>query len=360
MRQLAMRQFRRIRELDLEVAPGFNVLVGANAQGKTTVLEGIALLGTTQVLRGRRDADAITSDCDEASVRGTLAESGTTLAMDLLRGARKRASLNGLGLPRPSDLLGRFPVTTVTTEDLRLVRGEPSDRRLFLDLELSALSSAYLRDFGQYKRALEQRNALLRRAREFFVPDEAFEPWEAMMAKAAETIREWRAEYVVSLEKAAQPVQMGMGQGESLNLQYEANDDARTETDFLRAWSSSRGLDLQRGGTSVGPHRDDWAIVVDGRDARYYGSQGQQRTAVIGIKIASLAVAAERLGFTPMLLLDDMLSDLDETRRARLVSVVRERAAQAMLTCTESALAGPELLRSAAVFSVHDGRVTAL
>jgi DNA replication and repair protein RecF len=355
-----MRRFRRILELDLQISAGFNVLVGPNAQGKTTVLEAIALLGTTQVLRGRRDADAITTDCQDALVRGTLLASGTTLGMELVRGSRKRASLNGLSLPRPSDLLGRFPVTTVTTEDLLLVRGEPSDRRLFLDLELSALSSSYLRDFGQYKRALEQRNALLRRAREFFVPDDAFESFESMMAGPAANLREWRKEYMDALENAARPVQVGMGQGEDLSLHYEANDESRTDADFRSAWAASRVHDMQRGGTSVGPHRDDWIIAVDGRDARHFGSQGQQRTAVIGIKIASLAVAAERLGFTPMLLLDDMLSDLDETRRTRLVSVVRERASQAMLTCTESALAGPELLQSAAVFSVHDGTVTPL
>jgi DNA replication and repair protein RecF len=350
--------YRNLEADCIGLDPIFNVMVGANAQGKTNFLEAIYLVSTSRLLRGRRDSEAIREGESLADVSVQLTDSGTQLSIQIPSTGRKRALLNRVSLPRAADILGRLPAISVTTADLELVRGEPSDRRLQLDLDLSAVSTAYLRDLTKYRKALEQRNALLRRAKELFVPEESFEPWECMMAQSSVNLRRMRMEYVLALDEKSSMIHAEMSSGERLRLEYELNDAYDEEEAFRVALASNRQHDISRGGTSLGPHRDDLKFCIDERDARLFGSQGQQRTAVIALKLAALLEWSERLQSPPMLLLDDMLSDLDQYRRSFLVDVVLRWAGQAVLTCTEASLAGDRVLQHAKVFNVSAGRIT--
>jgi len=354
---VALRNFRNYESLTIGLARGFNILSGANAQGKTNFLEALYFLSTTRLLRGQRDQEAIREGAPNLHVAATMADSGTEVALSLERGARKKALLNGLGLPRAADLIGRLPCVCVSAADMEIVRGEPSERRLFLDLELSSLFPAYLRHFATYKRALEQRNALLRDSRERWHPPESFEAWEEQLARHGAAIREIRRTYISDLNPLGQEVHSQMGQGEELSVAYVERDEASDYERMLAELGGSRGTDVARGGTSVGPHRDDLDILVGGREARLYGSQGQQRTAVIALKMATLAVSTSRYGDPPLLLLDDILSDLDADRRALLVEVVLSKAGQAVLTCTEASAAGEAILSQAKLFEVKAGTV---
>lgn len=356
---LSLDGFRNYARLELELAPGFNVLAGPNAQGKTNFLEGLYLLSTTRLLRGQRDAEAIQEGRDRAIVVAETIEGRTRVAITLERGVRKRASLNGLSLPRAADLIGRLPCVSVSSADMAIVRGEPTDRRLFLDLELSGLYPSYLRHLTHYKRALEQRNALLRDARDRYVAPAMYEPWEMQLAEHGAGLRAARIAFVNRLAPSTEATHARMGSGERLRVAYVSKDEAEDADALSEALTRSRGNDVARGGTSVGPHRDDLAVEVDGREARLYGSQGQQRTSVISIKLATLEVSRQELGVPPLLLLDDILSDLDERRRAFLVDVVLENAGQAVLTCTEAEAAGERILHQARLFDVHAGTVTA-
>lgn len=286
-----------------------------------------------------------------------LQGSETRLSMVLEAGIRKRAAINGLSMPRASDLIGRLPCVCVSAQDMDLVRGEPADRRLFLDLELCALSPAYLRHLTMYKRALEQRNALLRDSREWMQPKENFEPWEEQMAMHGAALRNAREEFIDRMATPSADIHSQMGGGEQVDMKMDHKDPAMDSETLLAALSATRNHDVARGGTGVGPHRDDLRIDVGGKDARLYGSQGQQRTAVISIKLASLQISRDEFGVPPLLLLDDILSDLDESRRGLLVEVVLEKAGQAVLTCTEAAAAGSRILEHAKVFHVESGRV---
>ena len=357
MESLALASFRNYPSLFLSLGAGFNVVSGPNAQGKTNLLEALYLVGTTRLLRGQRDAEAVRDGDERASVEVELSGSGTRLGVGLERGARKRARVNGLALPRAADIIGRLPVVCVSAADMAIVRGEPADRRLFLDLELSALSPAYLQHFAGYKRAQEQRGALLRQSRERTVTPATFEPWEAQMAHHGASLRGAREDYVARLVAPTREVHARMGGGEALDLRYEPKDEATTEAGLVEAFAEGRGAEVARGASLVGPHRDDLRVEIEGRDARLFGSQGQQRTAVIALKLATLDVATEERGVPPLLLLDDILSDLDASRRARLVDVVLDRAAQAVLTCTEASAAGERILERARLFTVEAGRV---
>lgn len=355
--ELRLADFRNYADLVVSLSPGFNVIVGPNAQGKTNFLESLYLLATTRLLRGKREVEAIRDGADRASVTGVLAVTQTLLGFQLEKGARKKALLNGLALPRASDLIGRLRCVCVSAADMEIVRGEPAERRLFLDLELSALSPAYLRHLTLYKRATEQRNALLRDSRERLHPPESFEVWEDQIAQHGAEMRGLRRQFIADLSPFASDVHREMGAGETLTLNYLEQDPNATYEALLAGLANVRGSDISRGSTSLGPHRDDLTILIDGREARLFGSQGQQRTGVIAVKMATLALIQDREGVAPLLLLDDILSDLDEGRRARLVEIVLSRAGQAVLTCTEAAAAGEVILSRAKLFTVDAGTI---
>jgi len=356
-KKVSLMGFRNYVSLDLELSPGFNIISGPNAQGKTNFLESLYLLATTRLLRGQKDSEAILDGHDVGKACAELLSTNTELSVTLHKGTRKRAAINGLNLPRASDLIGRMPAVSVSTTDLAIVRGEPADRRMFLDLELSGLHASYLRHLTLYKRALEQRNALLKDSRESMQPASAFEPWELQIAQHGAAIRHARTLYIWSLSPLSKEAHREMSAGESLHLAYVLRDESEMEEQAIDALAATRHSDIGRGSTSIGPHRDDLQIDVGGRDARLFGSQGQQRTSVISLKLAAMEHAKDQLGGPPLLLLDDIFSDLDARRRELLVERVGALKGQAVLTCTEAESAGKALLNEASVFAVHEGRI---
>ncbi|CAN5354562.1 DNA replication/repair protein RecF [soil metagenome] len=356
--RVRLENFRNYRSIELSLSDRFNVLSGRNGQGKTNLLESLYLLGTARLLRGQRDLEAIREGSDSFSVQAELSPSETLIALTLERGGRKKAWLNGVGLPRASDLMGRLPCVSVSSIDMEIVRGEPAGRRLFIDIELSALYPAYLRHLSLYKRALEQRNALLKESRERHQSPELFEPWELQIAEHGSAMRVSRRAYIDRLGPSTSSLHSQLGSGEQVSLKYQPKDESANSEDLLRTLENTRHLDVARGSTQVGPHRDDLSVDVQDREARLYGSQGQQRTAVIALKLATLEVAKQELGLPPLLLLDDIFSDLDEHRRSLLVEVVLDNAGQVVLTCTEPSAAGPTILQRAKVFTVDGGEIS--
>jgi DNA replication and repair protein RecF len=346
--------------LELSLSPRFNVLTGRNGQGKTNFLEALYLLATTRLLRGQKDHEAIQDGRERAVVVAELEPSATKVSVQIERGARKRALLNGLALPRASDLLGRLPCVSVSSADMEIVRGEPSERRMFLDLELSSLFPSYLRHLTHYKRSLEHRNALLKDSREHVRPGAMFEPWEEQIAEHGVALRDARHDFVRRLAPRMSRLHAQMGGGEQARAFYAPKDEAHSYEELRDLLANGRQQEIARGSTLFGPHRDDLQLLVSDREARLYASQGQQRTAVIAVKLATLEVSRQELGIPPLLLLDDIFSDLDEHRRALLVEVVLENAGQVVLTCTEASAAGPTILEQAKLFQVVAGAITDL
>lgn len=356
--QIRLIDFRNYKDVTIEFSSGLNVLSGANGQGKTNVLEALYLLGSSRLLRGQRDAEAIRDGTSQFLVEAVLKGTETKLGVSLERGGRKRSRLNGLDLPRASDILGRLPCVCISVADLSIVQGEPTDRRLFLDLELSALYPHYLKRLASYKRALDQRNALLRESRDSFVQEDSFVPWETQLADHGAGIRHMRERYLHLIAPKLSYYHACMGETEVAVVTYVPHDEGKDADTLLRLLSNARSQDVMRGGTSIGPHRDDLLIEIDQREARRFGSQGQQRTAAISMKLATWEAGREIRGESPLLLLDDMLSDLDANRRERLVDIVLKGVGQAVLTCTEPEAAGPRVLAQAKVFAVKAGALS--
>jgi DNA replication and repair protein RecF len=357
LKRLRLRDFRNYRGADLAPSTGLNLIVGPNAQGKTNLLEAVHLVSTGRLLRGTRDVQGVREGAEEAEVSGTLANLGTEITVCLREGKRRKVSLNGLGLPRASDMLGRLPSVCFAAGDLEIARGEPADRRQFLDTELAQMYSSYLRHLTQYKKSLEQRNAMLRSASERPISPVYFESYEEQLAVHGSAIREHRRIWLDTLGELAARWHAKLGGGESLELTYMPKDVAENESALRDMLESTRRDDIARGVTTVGPHRDEVLITVAGKEARVYGSQGQQRTAVIAIKLATMECVQSTFGYAPLLLLDDVFSDLDESRRAELIGAGLERGGQVFLTCTEIGQAGSALVGVGKVFSVRSGEV---
>lgn len=357
LRRLALSHFRCFSQLELELPAGLTLFTGENAAGKTTILEAIAFLATGKLLRTSRDREAVQTGFTSATVKGELDTSSTEIEIRIPEAGRKIASLNGMNLPKASDLLGRLPAASITAFDLPLAQGEPAARRLFLDLELGSLYPAYLHHLAVYKRALEHRNSLLKMAAHAWVEPDQFEPWESAMAESGAVLRSQRRQYLERAATFAGDAYLEIAHGEHLTVEMKPEEGGIEATAILHALAANRDADLRRGTTSLGPHRDDFQLEIEGKDVKSYGSQGQQRSCAIALKVAAFDVSRETWGAAPLLLLDDMLSDLDEHRRSALAALVIAKGRQAVLTCTESSSISPAILSRASEKVVVGGEV---
>jgi DNA replication and repair protein RecF len=319
--RLELRNYRNYGRLDLEPAPGLNLFLGANGQGKTNLLESVALLALGSSPRARRDAELIGPLASEARVLGVLESAGLTREARISvvsEGDRARRRIEVDGQPRRAvDLPGLFRVTLFWPDDLDLVKAGPEHRRRMLNQMLVQTRQGYARSLTRYTRVVEQRNALLKRIAGGEHPPSALDVWDEEMTRLGALLTEARAGAVLALGPAAAENHAAISGGERLEIEYQGPPD-----DLGLALEHSRPDDIRRGVSTVGPHRDDLVIRLDGRDARSFGSQGQQRTAVASLKLAEAQVVAEVTGESPVVLLDDVLSELDAVRRVALLERV--------------------------------------
>ena len=335
--QLQLTNFRNYARLALQPDAGLCVLTGDNAAGKTNILEAIFLCALGRSHRTTRDAELVREAQQSGAVSRTLQTRGgtRTISCRLMAGERKRLIIDGAPLSRSGELLGCLNVVMFAPEDLLLVKGGPGERRRFLDMEISQLKPAYYYTLQQYNAALKQRNALLK--------DEAclsaglMEPWDEQLSRLGAAITVERAEFLSQLAALASETHLRLsGNRETLLVAYQPNlpDVApdRLAAAMRERLFDSAERDVYRGSTSVGPHRDDVALVLDGSDVRVYGSQGQQRTVVLSLKLSVLETMKRLRGETPVLLLDDVFSELDRRRQRLLLEAVQ--GCQTFITST--------------------------
>ncbi|MBR0507659.1 MAG: DNA replication/repair protein RecF [Clostridia bacterium] len=356
---LELHRFRNYLDLELCPEPGLNVLTGLNAEGKTNVLESIFLCALGRSHRTPHDAELLMDGQPDGSVALALDTRGgsRTIRIELIRGDRKRVYLDEAPLSRSGELMGCLNVVMFSPEDLQLVKDGPQERRRFLDMELSQLKPAYYYTLQQYNQALKSRNLLLK---EESVPYDMIELWDEQLSKLGAMIMQNRAAFVEELSNNAHTLHAKMsGTKEILETVYQPtvpvqDFDALRET-LTDQLAERLERDVFRGFTSVGPHRDDLGLFLNGRDLRIYGSQGQQRTAALSLKLSEIDLVRRVRGERPVLLLDDVFSELDAERQARLLEVVSD--CQTFVTCThleEFVKAGAMRMQ---VYRVSNGRV---
>jgi DNA replication and repair protein RecF len=332
---LQLRNYRNYPRLDLEPGPRLNVFLGANGQGKTNLLESVALLALSTSPRARRDLELVGPLAPEARVtalvEGGRRRSEIRISIRADGAGRSRRTIEVDGQPRRAvDLPGLFRVTLFWPDDLGLVKAGPEHRRRLLNEMLVQVRPGYARALARYGRVLEQRNSLLKQVAVGEQPAPALDVWDAELARPGAELVEARREAVAALAGPAAAGHAAISGGERLDLEYAGPPD-----DLVAALAAARREDVRRGSTGVGPHRDDVLIRLDGRDARAFASQGQQRTAVVSVKLAEAAVVAEMTGERPVLLLDDVLSELDAGRRASLLERLGDPG-QVVITSVEA------------------------
>lgn len=357
-----LHDFRNYEDLTLSFPKAIILLYGANGQGKTNLLEALYLGGLGKSYRGMKDTDLIRWQKDSASLilRFRRQDTVQQLKIILSRREKKEIWINETKVPR-KELVGTLNEVLFSPDDLQLIKGAPSLRRRFLDREISQANPAYYRDLLQYNRAVAQRNLLLKqRKRGEAHPLEA---WDQQIAVFAASLVRKRLEALHKLSFLAGVLHKRLSGGtEHLRLAYCQPYAPEGETPHTDpAWYAQRlqeklAEDIQRQSTSIGPHRDDLQFLAEGADLKRYGSQGQQRTAVLALKLAELEYLKSETGEYPVLLLDDVMSELDKKRRQALLDFVRGRI-QTFITTTE-----PEIFTSLSgmqAFYVEKGKVAA-
>jgi DNA replication and repair protein RecF len=357
LRRLQLRNHRNYAHLDLAPGPGVNVFIGANGQGKTNLLEAVAMLALSASPRARRDIEVVGPVAPATRIEAEVEAGGTVVELSIglsIEGDRARRVIEVDGARRRAfDLPGHFRVTLFWPDDLGLVKAGPELRRRFLNQMLVQVEPGYARALAGLKRVLEQRNSLLKRMAAGEGAGDVLEAWDQELVRIGGEVSAARARAVQELEPEAARSHSDIASGERLEIEYQGPPE-----DMAQAVQNSRAEDLRRGTTSVGPHRDDLKVLLDGREARAYGSQGQQRTAVVSLKLAEAALVARRTGERPVLLLDDVLSELDGERRAALLRQVAGEG-QVIITSAEAGPFPPELISSARVWNVIGGEIQA-
>lgn len=332
IKSLELMNFRNYDFLDLKFSEGTNILYGDNAQGKTNVLEAIYLSATTKSHKGSKDKDMISFDQEEAHIRTYLfkEEIGYKVDMHLRRNKSKGIAVDGQKLKKAADLLGLLNIVFFSPEDLSIIKNGPAERRRFVDMELCQLDSFYLYNLNHYNKIVNQRNKLLKDM--YFNPQlkDTLNIWDSQLVSFGSKIIERRRMFVGQLNEIIYEIHKKLsGDKEELVVKYEP--DVEIE-DFETSLRKSQERDIKLKQTCVGPHRDDFSFITGNIDLRKFGSQGQQRTAALSLKLSEIELVKKITKDTPVLLLDDVLSELDSNRQNYLLNSIGN--IQTIITCT--------------------------
>ncbi len=351
IKSLTLKNFRNYREQTLSFDPVTNVFLGNNAQGKTNLLEALYLFSMGKSFRTSQDSDLIRfgESYTKAELRFCDRNREHVLEIIILRDKKKQIKINGLTISRLSELIGHLNVVLFYPEELGLVKEGPHIRRRFMDVALSQLRPGYYHTLGRYQRALEQRNKLIKRIRmsgNHSLGDTMFVWNEKLVDYGMELVR-YREAFMKRLDILAQKAHFEAS-GEQLSICYKPRFE--TKEAFLSKLETSFDREVEQGFTLYGPHREDFEILINEKEAKTFGSQGQQRSAVLALKLAQADLLFEEYGEYPVLLLDDIMSELDQNRRAYLAGKIPDK--QVFITCTEL----DTLLEQGCVFSVSGGK----
>ncbi len=348
--------FRNYESAKLDFHDHTNVLYGDNAQGKTNVLEAIFVCGTTKSHKGSKDRELIRIGAEEAHIRLFITKKDVShkIDMHLKKNKSKGIAIDGIPIRRSSELMGLVHIIFFSPEDLRIIKNGPSERRRFLNLELCQLDAVYLHDLGDYNKILNQRNKLLKQIS--FQPSlkDTLDVWDMQLIACGKKIIRRRKEFVVQLQKMVQQIHSRLTGGrEELLVTYEPDVE---EELFEEKLKKSLEKDLRTFTTNAGPHRDDLCFQNGTIDLRKYGSQGQQRTCALSLKLAEIELVKQLTGDQPILLLDDVLSELDRNRQNYLLDSIHD--IQTIVTCTGLEEFIDSRLTLDRVFHIVNGKVS--
>ena len=332
IKSLKLKDYRNYDLLNLEFDKATNIFYGDNAQGKTNILEAVYLSGTTKSHRSSKDRDLIRFQCEESHIETVVVKNGVPYQIDmhLKKNSPKGIAINRIPIKKATELFGLMNFVFFSPEDLNIIKNGPSERRRFMDLELSQLDKLYLKDLTSYNRIVNQRNKLLKDAS--FQPSllDTLDIWDMQLISYGKKIISRRKQFIQEVNEIIEEVHSKLTGGkEKIILSYESGCGTLSlEEAVLR----NRERVIKMKSTSAGPHRDDICFRIGDIDIRRFGSQGQQRTAALSLKLSEIELVKKIIKDTPVLLLDDVLSELDKNRQNYLLDSIHD--IQTLITCT--------------------------
>ena len=355
--RVTLNNYRNYGSLGLELSPGLNVFTGENAQGKTNLLEAVYFTGVGRSMRTPRDKELIRWGDDMARIRadaaGRYGKSRVEIVLD--KRENKRVAINGVPVKKLGELMGVIMVVLFSPDEIAIIKEAPGERRRFIDIAISQISRTYFYLLTRYNRILSQRNRLLKAG-----GADTQDVWDLQLADVGAKIIKTRKGFIARLNGLADKNHEYLTAGrERLTLRYESiegENEQEIRENFLAELKRTRERDVIQGFTHVGAQTDDMAVLAGDLDIRRFGSQGQQRTAALSLKLAQLDLFYEETGEYPVLLLDDVFSELDETRRNKLIE--RLLGHQTIITCTNAQKELREAFEEAAFYRVENGTVT--
>ncbi|MBP1971059.1 DNA replication and repair protein RecF [Virgibacillus natechei] len=364
--QLQLKNYRNYQQLDISFDDKINVIIGENAQGKTNLMEAIYLLAFSKSYRTPREKELIQWDKEYAKIEGRITKRKQALPLEIIISSKgKKAKLNRMEQKRLSDYIGALNVVMFAPEDLTLVKGPPQNRRRFINMELGQIQPRYIYHLGQYQKVLKQRNNLLKKMQRRIVTENTMlQVLTDQLVEHAATLLERRFVFLDLLRKWASPIHYGISRKlEELEIRYhstievseEANKE-KIEKIYLSKFHEIEEKEIERGTTLIGPHRDDLIFYVNNKDVQVYGSQGQQRTTALSVKLAEIELINNEVGEYPVLLLDDVLSELDQYRQSHLLNTIQGKV-QTFVSTTSVDGINHETLKNAELFHVKGGTI---
>ena len=332
IKNIKIKNFRNYNQEEINLEKNINIFYGKNAQGKTNIIEAIFLCSLGKSFRAKKDNEMIKLNEENAIVEIEYEKSDRDGKIKIEIGNKKNIYLNGIKIKKLSELLGNLNIVIFTPDDINILKGGPQNRRRFLDIMISQLRPNYMHILNLYIKTIEQRNNYLRQIKEEHKDENLLEIWDEKLAEYAIKIYEYRKEFIEKIIKKLDIIHKNITNGEEqIELEYVTECDSKEK--YLKLLKERRKLDIIKGFTTKGVHRDDFMIYINRKDIKIFGSQGQNRTAMLSLKLAELQVIYDEIGEYPILLLDDFMSELDKTRRKNFLENIE--GTQVIITGTD-------------------------
>ena len=332
IKDIKLNNFRNYNNKEIQLHENINVFFGENAQGKTNIIESIFLCSIGKSFRTNKEKELIKFNCEKASVQINYQKSDRDGNIKIEIGEKKQVYLNGIKIKKLSELLGNINIVIFTPDDINILKGGPQNRRRFLDIMISQLRPNYMHILSLYNKTLEQRNNYLKQIKTEKKDENLLDIWDEKLIDYGVKIYEYRKEFLEKIINKIKNIHKGITDGKE-EIEIEYISDAMTRQNFINELKSRRKLDIIKGHTTKGIHRDDFIIYINKKEVGHFGSQGQNRTAMLSLKLSELQVIYDDIGEYPILLLDDFMSELDLKRRESFLNNIKD--IQVIITCTE-------------------------
>ena len=332
IKKLNLKNFRNYENQEINFCKNINIFYGENAQGKTNIIEAIYMSSIGKSFRTNKDIETIMLNKDNSLIECFFEKEDRDGKIKIEINKKKNIPINGIKIKKLSKLLKTTNIVIFTPDDIEIFKSGPQNRRRFLDIMISQLKPNYIYNLNMYLKTLEQRNNYLRQIREEQKDEKMLEIWDEKLAEYAIKIYKYRKEYINNIDNKIKNIHKEITNNkEEIKIEYIS--ECQEKEKYINLLKQRRKLDIIKGYTTKGIHRDDFKIFINNKELSIYGSQGQHRTAILSLKISELQIIKDEIGEYPILLLDDFMSELDNNRRKNLLKYMKD--AQVIITCTE-------------------------